>query len=287
MSTPFDRTTIKTIPAKKWGAEVDYANPDVWVLPDGRVLKKSDGTLPKIINALRYCLHYWGPTATGAGQKLDDTDRPWTWKQKTNYYLGRTYANCRSGERWHIYGRRMRGGAYTAVITPWLARLVLWRGWRHNGGLTGNYLNSTTVSIAIPIGGKQRFRRRARRTFARLWVEHPLPVFHHSQLSWSHSKCAGEHKGSIGKWVESEGWIKDLGVFRKRYGVPGPRNGRVLSLSKRLTDLHHFDRRTSYYGRPMRRAVTDYQRSTRGRLKVDGVCGPDTWRKLAEETTWT
>ena len=108
-----------------------------------------------------------------------------------------------------------------------------------------------------------------------MWVEYPGPVWCHQDTAGADTACPGEYWTP---WIRGWGWIDDLGVLRLR--KIRQRNNRVISLTKRLTDLGYMDGPQRVYDEYAAAAVSVFQLDHA--LTGDGVCGPATWRALGQ-----
>lgn len=265
MQNPFETWTVRQISPKEWGALIDYDQP-IWHHP-----RQGDIPAPATLDFKGYCFHYWGGNTLAGGP--GDPDPGWGFKEKMAYWLGRTFLTARSGERYHVMDRNWRGGAYCGVISPWTGHLLRWRGFRDNAGQLGQQLNHTLLAISWCGGGTQKPLKRARLCFARMWVEFPGPVWCHKDTAGALTACPGDFWTP---WVRGQHWIDDLATLRLRK-IP-KRGGRVLSLTKRLTDLGYLTRIQNRYDQKVKDAVTAFQIDRN--LPADGIVGPNTWRAL-------
>lgn len=263
MPDPFTTWTVKQKSPQEWGARIDYDNPEAWAA----YIHKP---IPGPLDFKGYCFHYWGGN-TVAGDP-GDPDPGWGLKQRVSFWLGRTFATVRSGEAWHL-AKGWRGIAYCCVISPWTGHLLRCRGYRDNGGQLGATLNHTLLAVAWCGGGTQKPLRRARRCFARMWAEYPGPVWCHKDTAGANTSCPGDYWTP---WVREQGWLKDLGVLKLRK-IP-MRNGRVLSLTKRLTDLGYLPGKQAKYDQTVAAAVGSFKADHA--LPADMIVDERTWQAL-------
>ena len=213
-----------------------------------------------------------------------------TWKQKLALHLGIVRGVLRSWEQWHVQGKGNRGVAYDAFITQY-GRYIRGRGWRANGGQWGNTPNRwNNTSFAVNwVGGEgQTMSQAAWRMLGRVWVEasfglpkgRALKVRPHNytNLDSPATSCPGAERTRL---VHAEEFKRTLGVLRVRK-IP-MRRQTVRTLTRGLVLAGFYGRVQGRYTRQVAAAVKMFQQDAG--VTVDGVVGPVTWQRLAENAT--
>jgi len=232
-------------------------------------------------------LHHGG----GANPGGDLVEEPGlTFAQRVAVNLGVVRGVLRIWEQYHVQSRGMRGIAYDAGITQY-GRYIRFRGWRANGGQWGNTANrwNSTSFAVVWVGGEgQTMSQMAWRMLGRVWVEASfglpkgralkLRPHNYTNLDSPATSCPGVERTRL---VYAEEHIRALGVWRVR---KVPQAGRpVRTLTRGLQIMGFYGRIQSRYTKQVAAAVRRFQQDAG--VPVDGVCGPVTWRLLAENVT--
>lgn len=238
--------------------------------------------------------HEWGATVPTDQLVWDDDDHYRPTVTVVHYFGGHNPAGgdavglppysfdieckyLRLAEGWHMDPHRpggpMRAIAYNEGYGQSGHHYYL-RGPQHvNGGHYGD-INKTSRAVVFILGGAQVPSLQARRMFGRMWLEDPLSGIVKCHEDYYKTACPGAFL--IG-WVDRQGWIDDLGVWRV-----GSKSGVVSSIKVAL-HLRGFRPQAEFgftFGRNMGDQVREFQEASG--LAVDGIVGPSTLRALGE-----
>lgn len=192
-------------------------------------------------------------------------------------------AYLRQVVRWHA-DRFTNGFAYAGAIGTVTGKFYRGRHYNRSGAQWGE-MNGICYAVLFTQGlGDGLPSLRARRTFGRLVLEHPMTVITHQKANQLGNDPGTSCPGDLIPWVMSKGWIEDFGVLDEQ----SPRSLRILSLRRRLVDLGYL-RIVGLPGNRTRwtRALTVALRlfQENADLTVDGVLGPETYAALTNTTT--
>jgi hypothetical protein len=185
--------------------------------------------------------------------------------------------DLRKAESWHTDPKRPQGQMRAIAYNEGFGQDGRWfylRGPQHvNGGQYGS-INRESRAVVFILGGNQVPSLAARRKFGRLWLEEPVGPLNSVGCHEDFYATACPGAFLIG-WVERQGWIADLGVWKV-----GAKNGVISSVRVALhrhgyhTSTRFKAKFTRVLGRKVRRFQRDYG------LHADGIIGPDTLRAL-------
>jgi hypothetical protein len=206
-----------------------------------------------------------------------------------NPYVVDDWPGCaalmRSWQRYHMDTKGWSDIAYNYTGDPESGKPVRLRGENANGANTGSsYWGNRTRTFVFTVNNDEVPRLEQRLAFARMWIEHPLPVTGHGLLPgvWHNGSYIQQQTDCPGdwlkNWIASEGWITDLHLLRV-----GQWSRTARSVRKRLHALgYSLFRHSDRYTVGMRGAVVIFQ--TEHQLTPDGIIGPATFRAMAAAT---